>query len=114
MEDEQKAYLAQLCQLSPEIAELQETGQRFSRLLREKDVKEFDRWLEDVSTSRFAEMKSFANGLRRDRQAVEAALCHPWSNGQTEGQVNRLKTLKRQMYGRAKFDLLKTRVLAVP
>ena len=59
-------------------------------------------------------MKAFANGLIRDRKAVEAALTYQWSNGQTESQVNKLKTLKRQMYGRAKFDLLKTRMLAIP
>jgi transposase len=49
--------------------------------------------------------------LRRDRAAVEAALAQAWSNGQTEGQVNRLKPIKRQMYGRARFDLLRQRVL---
>ena len=54
----------------------------------------------------------FANGLRSDYVAVEAALREPWSNGQTEGQINRLKTLKRQMYGRANIDLLKARLVA--
>jgi transposase len=53
-----------------------------------------------------------ATGLERDKAAVLAALQYPWSNGQTEGQVNRLKLLKRQMYGRANFDLLRQRVLA--
>jgi transposase len=57
-------------------------------------------------------MKSFASRLDRDRAAVIAALEHEWGNGQTEGQINRLKTLKRAMYGRAKFDLLKMRMLA--
>lgn len=114
LEPEQKAYIAQLCQLSPEIGELQQMGHRFSQILREKRVKEFDSWLKEASNSSFPEMKSFANGLIRDREAVEAALAYQWSNGQTEGQVNRLKTLKRQMYGRAKFDLLKTRMLNVP
>jgi transposase len=50
-------------------------------------------------------------GLRRDGEAVMAALSSQWSNGQTEGQINRLKMLKRQMYGRANFDLLRARVL---
>jgi transposase len=53
----------------------------------------------------------FARGLTEDRAAVEAALSLEWSNGQTEGQVNKLKLLKRQMYGRANFDLLRRRVL---
>jgi transposase len=55
--------------------------------------------------------KGFAVHLKRDRAAVEAALTLPWSQGQTEGQINRLKLLKRQMYGRANIDLLRLRVL---
>ncbi len=57
------------------------------------------------------ELENYASGLDRDQAAVLAALTLEWSNGQTEGQVNRLKTLKRQMYGRANFDLLRKRVL---
>jgi transposase len=57
------------------------------------------------------DLQTFAAGLQRDYAAVRAALSEPWSNGQTEGQVTRLKLLKRQMYGRAKFDLLRQRVL---
>jgi len=56
-------------------------------------------------------MRRFAIGLLADLQAIEAALKLPWSNGQTEGQVNRLKLLKREMYGRAKLDLLSQRFL---
>jgi transposase len=114
LEPEQKDYLARLCQSSPTIEELRQLGQRFSRILREKRAKDFDTWLNDALKSSFPEMKTFANGLIRDRKAVEAALTYQWSNGQTEGQVNKLKTLKRQMYGRAKFDLLKMRMLAIP
>jgi transposase len=54
---------------------------------------------------------SFANGVRRDIAAVHAAISSPWSNGQTEGQVTRLKLVKRQMYGRAKLDLLEARLI---
>ena len=57
------------------------------------------------------ELGAFATGLKTDYHAVKAALTTDWSNGQVEGQVNRLKLLKRQMYGRAKFDLLRQRVL---
>lgn len=64
--------------------------------------------LEEASTSGIA---SFARGLRSDQPAVAAALTEPWSNGQTEGQINRLKTLKRQMYGCANIDLLKARLV---
>jgi transposase len=58
------------------------------------------------------ELQSFAAGLRRDKAAVMAALSLPYSNGQVEGQVNRIKLIKRTMYGRANFDLLRQRVLA--
>jgi transposase len=58
-----------------------------------------------------SELRSFATGIRRDEEAVRAAISSPWSNGQVEGQVNRLKVVKRTMYGRAKFDLLRARVL---
>jgi transposase len=56
-------------------------------------------------------LRGFATGIINDVAAVRAALSQPWSNGPVEGQVNRLKMLKRQMYGRAKFDLLRSRVL---
>lgn len=58
-----------------------------------------------------AEMRSFATGIQQDYVAVAAALVYEWSNGQVEGQINKLKLLKRQMYGRAKLDLLKARLL---
>jgi transposase len=68
-------------------------------------------WIVKAFNSGVKELKSFANGLQKDFLAVKAATVSEWSNGQTEGQVNRLKLLKRQMYGRAKLDLLKARVL---
>ena len=68
-------------------------------------------WLDTATNSAVSELRKFANGIRHDRAAVEAALMLPWSNGQVEGQVNKLKLVKRMMYGRANFDLLRTRVL---
>ncbi|MFA9435064.1 MAG: transposase, partial [Deltaproteobacteria bacterium] len=59
-------------------------------------------------------LKGFANGITKDGDAVRAALSLEWSNGQVEGQVNRLKLIKRKMYGRANFDLLRKRVLGWP
>jgi len=56
-------------------------------------------------------MRRFAAGIRQDYAAVAAALQYAWSNGQVEGQINRLKLIKRQMYGRAKLDVLKARLL---
>lgn len=68
-------------------------------------------WIEAVELTELKALKQFARGLLRDFEAVYAACCSPWSNGQVEGQVNRLKFIKRQMYGRANFDLLRLRVL---
>jgi len=87
-------------------------AQRFQDMLRQRDVDALEPWLQDATTSGIAEFKHFAASLRRDVAAVRAALCLPWSNGQLEAQVNRLKVIKRVGYGRAKFDLLRRRVLA--
>jgi transposase len=70
--------------------------------------------LEAVQTYQIPGLYRLARSLTRDKAAVHAALVLPWSNGQTEGQINRLKLIKRQMYGRAKFNLLRVRVLARP
>ena len=80
-------------------------------MVRERDPEMLDGWLEEASASRSPELRSFAEGLRGDYGAVRAALSEHWSNGQVEGQINRLKLLKRQMYGRANLDLLKRRVV---
>jgi len=71
-------------------------------------------WLADARTSGVPAVETFAAGLEQDGAAVRAALTTPWSNGQTEGQVTRLKLLKRQMYGRAGLDLLRRRTLLAP
>jgi transposase len=79
-------------------------------MVRDKDGGEdrLDSWLDAATASGLA---SFARGLRQDLAAVRAALVLPWSTSPVEGQINRLKTIKRQMYGRAGFDLLRRRVL---
>jgi len=69
------------------------------------------RWIEGAKRCEFGSVVRFAYGLQKDISAVNAAVDTSWSNGQVEGQVNRLKTLKRQMYGRAGFELLRARVL---
>jgi transposase len=87
-------------------------AQQFRDLVRRRDVTGLDAWLKKArDESDLVEMGRFADGLQQDLPAVKAALSLPWSNGQTEGQVNRLKTIKRQMFGRAHFDLLRRRVL---
>jgi len=76
-----------------------------------KPAAKLDAWLAEARMCGVAAIETFAAGLEQDSAAVHAALTEPWSNGQTEGQVNRLKLLKRQSYGRASFDLLRRRVL---
>jgi transposase len=83
----------------------------FAALVRRAGSASFADWLAAVEHSGCGELRSFAAGLRQDEAAVSAALTESWSNGPVEGQVNRLKTIKRQMYGRAGFALLRARVL---
>jgi transposase len=70
-----------------------------------------DTWIADVIAADIPDLRRFALGLLPDKEAICAGLTETWSNGPTEGHINRLKTLKRQMYGRAKFDLLRQRLL---
>jgi len=86
-------------------------SQAFVSMLSERRGNDLDEWLIQAQHSGIAELKSFAQGIRRDYAAVHAAFTSPWSNGQVEAQVNRLKVQKRQVYGRAKIDLLRRRVL---
>jgi transposase len=80
-------------------------------MIRCKDPGALDPWPEAAIRS---PLGSFAGGIMADKAAVVAAIVEPWSNGQTEGQVTKLKLVKRQMYGRANLDLLKARLVAVP
>jgi len=83
-------------------------AQGFFRIIRERDLPALIPWI--VAAKQTA-LTSFATRLERDMEAAKAALMLPWSQGQVEGQVHRLKLIKRQMYGRAGFDLLRLRVL---
>jgi transposase len=108
----EQATLTAIHAAAPELAAIQPLAQQFQRLVRERDAAGFISWRERALGSALPELCSFMTGLDRDTKAVEAALTLPWSNGPVEGQVNRLKVIKRQMYGRANFDLLRARVLA--
>jgi len=83
-------------------------------MLKERRGDALDAWLKRAKESHVVELKSFANGIYRDYAAVYAACSRPESNGVTEGHVNRLKFLKRQMFGRAHLDLLGHRFLRTP
>ena len=109
--EEERDYLRRLCDQEPMIALSYELAQEFAVMARERTGQGFDAWLTRATTSGIPELDRFARGLADDRAAVEAALSLEWSNGQTEGQVNKLKLLKRSMYGRANFDLLRLRLL---
>ena len=94
----------------PCLAEARSLVARFQTMIRTKAATELDDWIEQARTSLIAPL---ARGVARDAAAIRAAITEPWSNGQTEGQVTRLKLVKRQMYGRAKLDLLEARLIGV-
>jgi len=108
----EQATLAAIHAAAPELAAIQPLAQQFQRLVKERDAAGFGEWRERALSSALPELHRFITGLDRDEAAVKAALELPWSNGPVEGQVTRLKVIKRQMYGRAHFDLLRARVLA--
>jgi transposase len=72
---------------------------------------ELEQWLLDAEASEVREIRQFARKVRQDEAAVRAGCTLEWSNGQTEGKITKLKAIKRSMYGRAKFDLLRQRAL---
>jgi transposase len=111
VDEQTKEWIKCFRQQVPDIQLTAQLATDFTTLLREKRKDALSDWIERAANSPLA---SFAAGLRRDLSAVEAACSSPWSQGQVEGQVNRLKMLKRQMYGRASFPLLRSRVLAAP
>jgi transposase len=107
----QRPQIESICQASSELHQVYLLGQEFVTMLKERRAEALDEWLKQAKESHVAELKSFANGILRDYAAVYAACSRPESNGITEGHVNRLKYLKRQMFGRAHLDLLRVKVL---
>ncbi len=107
----QQTYLEALVAACPAIGTVRTLAQDFARLLRTRDDTGLESWLTAAEACDEAEVRAFAAGIRRDQAAVQAALAYAWSSGQVEGQVNRLKLVKRQAYGRAGFALLRRRYL---
>jgi len=103
--------VAQTQALHPQLETTIELAQTFAAIVRQKLVDRFDAWLDQAASCAISAFQTFATELRRDYDAVRAALSLPWSNGPTEGHINHLKTVKRQMYGRGSFDLLRRRLL---
>ncbi len=111
LKDDEQKVVELLHRLSPDVVRAQELARDFGKMIKERRVAGLREWIITALKSKLPEFVSFARGLTGDLQAVKASLTSEWSQGQTEGQVNRLKLLKRQMYGRAKLDLLRARVL---
>jgi transposase len=95
----------------PAIATATGLAQRFQQMVRDREAAAPEPWLQEAASSKVPEFRRFAASLRGDEAAVRAALEYPWSNGQLEGQINRVKVLKRVGDGRAKLDLLRQRIL---
>ena len=106
--DPDRAFVELLLRLSPALAAVRDLAQRFGALVLAPATDALTPWLTDAENS---ELRGFAAGLRQDEQAVRRALTLPWSSGQVEAQVTRLKLIKRQGYGRAKLDLLRARLV---
>ena len=108
---DQQTYLSELQRLDETVATAYRVTQSFTMMVRERTGEELETWIAQAKESDFDRLRRFAMGLEKDLAAVQAGLTEVWSNGQTEGQVHRLKLLKRQMYGRAGFDVLRPRVI---
>jgi transposase len=111
LSDEQRQLLDRIVAQCPEVVVLRKLSLDFRDALAADESTQLRQWVETAKRCEFGPVVRFAYGLQKDISAVAAAVDTPWSNGQVEGQVNRLKALKRQMYGRAGFPLLRARVL---
>jgi transposase len=100
-----------LCAVSPLAVQAHDLAHEFRTMIRDRQPDCLDGWLQKAENSQINEFVQFAAGLRSDYKAIRAALSYSWSSGQVEGQVNRLKLIKRQMYGRAGLSLLRSRVI---
>ena len=99
--------------MSAEFATMRGLAMRFRGILRGTDTETLDVWLHDADRTGLYGIRRFARSLRQDLAAVRNAITETWSNGQTEGQINRLKTLKRAMYGSAGVELLRALMLPI-
>jgi transposase len=108
---EAQTYIDQLCQLDAGIARAHALSEAFLALVRERRGQDLGTWMAEATHSGLEALARFARGPQDDLAAVTAGLTLPWSNGVTEGQIHRLKLVKRQGYGRAGFALLRRRVL---
>jgi transposase len=106
--------LTQLHAQSAGVAEAIDLAQDFTQLVRQRQPAPLDPWLKRATSSTLEALQRFAKGLYEDYEAVKAGVTLPWSSGPVEGHINRLKMLKRQMFGRAHLDLLSRRFVRAP
>jgi transposase len=111
MTDEQQQLFDRITHQCPDVAALRRIALSFRTALTAENSTHLRRWIEGAKRSEFGHVVRFAYGLQKDISAVSAAVDTSWSTGQVEGQINRLKMIKRQMYGRAGFQLLRARIL---
>ena len=108
---DQAARVDALKKTCPEYSTMRSLVMGFRTILRTGKTDTLQRWIEQATDSGIYGMQRFVHTLKQDLSAVEAAVEENWSNGPVEGNINRLKTIKRQMYGRAGFELLRARIL---
>ncbi len=111
LDEKEQILLKQLYERSPELGCARQLAQHFLRLVRERRGRELDDWVADVHSTGPPELRGFSRNLQHDWAAVHAGLTERWSSGSVEGNVNKVKVTKRQMFGRARFDLLRKRVM---
>jgi transposase len=108
---EEEEPLEMILQVNPPLATGYDLKERFLKMIHQRDVGGLDAWLQEAANSGINQFRSLAASIKRDYEAVKNALILPWSNAQCEGQICRVKLIKRTGYGRAKMDLLRKRIL---
>ncbi len=111
LEEIEREHLAAFRRAAPSLETSYQLAQDFLAMMRQREGERLDAWLLRVHESQLPELESFAHGVERDKDAVQAGLTLAVNNGQVEGQVTRIKLIKRMMYGKAGFALLRQRVL---
>ncbi len=111
LDEVEREDLAAFCQVSTALKKAYNLVQDFLSMVHKREGYRLDTWLEQVESSDLSELHSFATGVERDKAAVRAGLTWWLNNGVVEGSVTKVKLIKRQMYGRAGFALLRQRVL---
>ncbi len=111
LDESEKINLQRILESLPALKQLRDFALTFKQALIQKKPEALDTWGEQIKASSFTFFQAFVQGLSLEWEALKAACTLPWSNGPTEGVVNRIKLVKRQMYGRGSFELLRKRVL---